>query len=172
MHCLAEHHNQKNLCSPGRKGELTICDLQYKVEMHSCCDARWCSQKLVALFLSPLVMNFYHVLCPPDFSFLIGGVLGTVTMEFIVPVLSISNRSKCFCSASTESTIEDTWRSLQSLHRLLPDSSQEIRLWAECSELRECQLTMTAIKAQNKTKLKLILGIFSHFIIPVGLSNF
>lgn len=65
----------------------------------------WCQvtqSKLVALFLSPLVMNCYHVLCSPGCSFLIGGVLGTAAMGFIVPILSINNRSKCFCSPSTE----------------------------------------------------------------------
>lgn len=48
MDCIAlvgaNLHNQKNLCSPGRKGELTICDLQDGVEIHSCCDAKQCSQ--------------------------------------------------------------------------------------------------------------------------------
>lgn len=71
----------------------------------------WCQvmqSKLVALFPSPLVMNFYHVLCPPDCSFLIGSVLGTATMGFIVPILSTT---KCFCSPSTE----NHWRHLKIL---------------------------------------------------------
>lgn len=55
-------------------------------------------------------MNLYHVLCPPDCSVLIGGVLGTVTMGFIVPILS--TRDQNAFAVQVQKILEDTGRTL------------------------------------------------------------
>jgi len=51
-------------------------------------------------------MNLYHVLC----SLLIGGVLGTIMMGFIVPVLSTTDQN--VFAVQVQKILEDTSRFL------------------------------------------------------------
>lgn len=51
-------------------------------------------------------MNLYYVLFPPDCSLLIGDVLGTVTMGFIVPILSTADQNAF--AVQVQKILEDT----------------------------------------------------------------